>query len=158
MLYHEPKDYLCPFCSWLAGNETEYKRHSDIVLQDSHITAFISPKWWPNNPGNVIIIPNAHTENIYSIDNDSISRIAIATKQIAQAMRETYEGCTGISTRQHNEPDGNQAVWHFHSHVLPRYPEDNLYQNHANSHFAPPADRALYATLLRQHLAKLHES
>lgn len=150
---HEPINYLCPFCDWLDGNETEYKRNDDIVLQDAHITAFVSPKWWINNPGNVIIIPNHHVENIYDIDDETLRRIAIATKRVAIAIRSTY-GCTGTSTRQHNEPDGNQDVWHFHAHVFPRYPNDNLYQNHDDKHFAPPAERQAYATRLRRYLTK----
>lgn len=44
----------------------------------------------------------------------------------AFAMKNTY-GCEGISTRQHNEPAGNQDVWHYHLHVYPRYKNDNLY-------------------------------
>ena len=36
--------------------------------------------------------------------------------------------CDGTSTRQHNEPAGNQHdMWHLHVHVFPRYDGDNLY-------------------------------
>ncbi len=149
---HAPHDYLCPFCDWLAGNDTPYKQKDDIVLQDSFITAFISPKWWINNPGHVIVIPNAHAENIYDIDDEALGRVASATKRIAWAIRKTYPGCTGTSTRQHNEPDGNQDVWHFHSHVFARYPNDRLYENHTKKHFVSPAERAPYAVRLREYL------
>lgn len=150
---HEPNDYLCPFCDWLAGNESDYKQNSDIVLQDKYITAFVSPKWWVNNPGNVIIIPNEHFENLYEIPDDLLSRIAIATKQIAIAMRTAYD-CTGTSTRQHNEPDGNQDVWHFHNHLFARYPDDKLYQNHDNKRFVEPAERKIYVDKLKAQLAR----
>lgn len=153
MFTHQPADYLCPFCDWLEGNETEYKQNSDIVFQDEHVTAFVSPKWWINNPGHVIIIPNQHFENIYEIPEDLISRIYIASKRLAIAMRSSYEGCTGISTRQHNEPDGNQDVWHFHTHLFPRFPNDNLYLNHENKRFVSPADRKVYADLMKKHLS-----
>ena len=152
-MHHEPKNYLCPFCDWLAGNETKYKQNSDIVLQNEHLTAFVSPAWWVNNPGSVIVIPNHHVENIYDIDDDTLSHIGIATKRIATAIRKTYDGCTGTSTRQHNEPDGNQSVWHFHAHVFARYPHDQLYENHTNKHFVSPAQRAHYATQLRAYFA-----
>ena len=151
-MYHEPTNYLCPFCHWLDGNETELKRNSDIVLQDDRVTAFISPKWWINNPGHVIIIPNNHTENLYDIDDEILSHIAITSKHIARAIRSAYDGCTGISIRQHNEPDGNQDVWHFHTHIFPRYPNDRLYQNHDNKRIATPSERAPYAALLRKRL------
>ena len=145
---HEPHDYMCPFCDWLAGNETDYKKNSDIVFQDSMVTAFISPKWWVNNPGHVIIIPNQHVENLYDIPDELLAAVYIATKRIAIAMRKSY-GCDGTSTRQHNEPAGNQDVWHFHTHLFPRYENDQLYQNHENKRFVSPAERQVYADKLR---------
>lgn len=150
---HEPDNYLCPFCDWLAGNETEQKRQDDIVLEDQHTVAFISPKWWISNPGHVIVIPKTHVENIYVIDDALLGRIATATKRVAQALRATYENCAGISTRQHNEPAGNQDVWHFHVHVFPRYPDDHLYENHASTRHASPAERHVYAARLRNYFA-----
>lgn len=149
---HEPIDYLCPFCDWLSGHETALKQNDDIVYRDEFVTAFISPKWWPNNPGNIIIIPNDHTENIYTISDDLLAHAYILTKKLSIAMRAAY-GCTGISTRQHNEPDGNQGIWHFHIHLLPRYHQDMLYENHQNSYFAEPSARKKYAQKIQQQLA-----
>ena len=152
-MYHKPENYQCPFCDWLAGNETEYKQNSDIVYQDSHITAFVSPKWWVNNPGHVIVIPNNHTENIYTISNIQLSRACLLAKKVAIAIRSSYKDCTGTSIRQHNEPDGNQDVWHFHIHVFPRYSNDKLYENHQNKQFVAPHVRKAYADILREVLA-----
>ena len=152
MLNHEPNDYLCPFCDWLSGNETEYKQKSDIVFQDEYLTAFISPKWWVNNPGHVIIIPNQHYENLYDIPDDLLTRVYIETKKLASAIRASYENCTGTSTRQHNEPDGNQDVWHFHTHLFPRFSNDKLYQNHDNKQFVLPKERKVYADILKKQL------
>lgn len=115
------------------------------------MTAFIAPKWWVNNPGHVIVIPNQHFENIYDIPDSLLGAIYATAKQIAVAIRNTYN-CTGTSTRQHNEPDGNQDVWHFHVHVFPRHKGDNLYTNHEHKQFVSPAERKVYADLLRPHL------
>ncbi|HJP81269.1 MAG TPA: HIT family protein [Candidatus Saccharimonadales bacterium] len=151
MISHEPSTYLCPFCDWLNGNETEYKQDTDIVFQDETVTAFVAPKWWVNNPGHIIIIPNQHFENLYSIPDDILTAVYRTVKKIAVAMRQTYD-CTGISTRQHNEPDGNQSVWHLHVHVFPRYKNDKLYQNHDNKSNATPEDRRKYVDLLKPKL------
>jgi histidine triad (HIT) family protein len=149
---HEPEDYVCPFCDWLSGNETEYKRNSDIVYQDKSVTAFIAPKWWVNNPGHVIVIPNQHHENLYLIPDKALSEVYKTVKKTAIAIRDTYENCTGTSTRQHNEPAGNQDVWHFHVHVYPRYENDKLYQNHDNKQFVGPKEREPYAMMLKAYL------
>lgn len=150
MISHQPQDYVCPFCDWLAGNETEYKQNSDIVYQTRDITAFIAPKWWVNNPGHVIVIPNRHVENLYTISEQSLYNVYGAVKKVALAIREAY-GCTGTSTRQHNEPDGNQDVWHFHVHVYPRYKNDQLYKNHDNKKFVGTEARREYADKLKNY-------
>lgn len=149
---HRPDEYICPFCDWLAGNETEYKQNGDIIYQDDNVTAFVAPKWWVNNAGSVIIIPNRHYENIYDITDESLAQVYRVVKLIASAIRNSYTGCTGTSTRQHNEPDGNQDVWHFHAHVFPRYPNDKLYQNHDNKKFVGVEERSIYVKILKSYL------
>lgn len=149
MFSHQPNDYLCPFCDWLSGNETEYKQNSDVIFQNDTVTAFVSPKWWVNNPGHVIVIPNRHIENLYDITDEELSEVYRIVKQVAIAIRNSYENCTGTSTRQHNEPSGNQDVWHFHAYVFPRYEDDRLYQNHDEKKFVEPSERKVYADILR---------
>jgi histidine triad (HIT) family protein len=154
MFSRQPNDYLCPFCDWLSGNETEYKQNSDIVFQNDKVTAFISPKWWANNPGHVIVIPNRHVENLYDITDEELSEVYRIVKRVAIAIRSSYENCSGTSTRQHNEPSGNQDVWHFHTHVFPRYEDDKLYQNHDTKNFVEPRERKVYADLLKAYFRK----
>lgn len=151
MFTHEPKNYVCPFCALLRG-EDDLKSEKDIVYQDDFVTAFISPKWWANNPGHVLVVPNLHTENIYSISDELLSKVYAVAKKIACAIRENYDNCTGTSMRQHNEPDGNQDVWHFHVHVFPRHEDDNLYLNHENKSFVSKEARLPYAEILRRAL------
>ena len=153
MFNHEPEHYACPFCSLIAGLESEHNRLQDIVLQNEHVTASIAPKWWVNNPGHVLVVPNQHYENLYDIPDDTLAEVYKAVKQVATAMRSTYEGCEGVSTRQHNEPAGNQDVWHLHVHVFPRYPNDELYLNHDKSAFVGAEARRPYAEKLREFLA-----
>lgn len=151
MFSHQPNGYICPFCDWLSGNETEYKQNTDIVYQNKSVTAFISPKWWTNNPGHVIVIPNNHSENLYDTPDKELAEVYRAVKQIAIAIRSSYPNCIGTSTRQHNEPAGNQDVWHFHVHVFPRYENDNLYQNHDIKKFVEPEERKRYAEIIKNY-------
>jgi histidine triad (HIT) family protein len=99
-----------------------------------------------------MIIPNKHYENIYDIPDDQLAEVYKTAKQIAIAIRNTYD-CQGTSTRQHNEPAGNQAVWHLHVHVFPRFDADNLYQNHDDKRFVSAEERLPYAEKLRNYLA-----
>lgn len=113
--------------------------------------AFIAPLWWPNNEGHVLIIPNAHFENIYELPRQYAHRIQDIAQQIAIAFKHVYR-CDGVSTRQHNEPAGGQDVWHYHLHIFPRYVDDNLYSSQRTREFAPPAKQQEYAEKLRKFL------
>jgi len=62
--------------------------------------------------------------------------------------------CDGVSTRQHNEPDGGQDVWHYHLHVFPRYTGDDLYRSPADKEFLPPEKRMQYAQRLRDYFGE----
>lgn len=152
MYNHAPEGYNCPFCLVVRGSEDEsvYTIPADIVWQDAMVTACIASHQWPNNPGHVLVIPNQHFENIYDLPLDFAMAIHACVRSVALAMKVAY-GCDGISTRQHNEPAGNQDVWHYHMHVFPRYPNDQLYLTR-RARMAPD-ERAVYATRLRMHLS-----
>ncbi|HEX2619732.1 MAG TPA: HIT family protein [Phototrophicaceae bacterium] len=148
--HHEPEGYHCPFCHIISGDFNNIlTQASDVVYQDAYTTAFIGARWWVNNPGHVIVIPNTHVENIYDLDGEQAAQIHETARTIALALKQVY-GCGGISTRQHNEPDGYQDVWHYHLHVFPRYAGDRLY---GSDYWMPSVENRLpYADRLRQYL------
>lgn len=91
-------------------------------------------------------MPNDHFENMYELPAEMAAEIHRVAQLAALAMKNTYH-CDGISTRQHNEPAGNQDVWHYHLHVYPRYTGDNLYMT--TGYYTMPDDRPFYAEKLR---------
>jgi len=145
---HKPNDYLCPFC--LIAKGVEHKniatKQSEIICHNSDTTAFISSRQWPNNPGHVIVIPNDHYENVFDFPPEKASQIQKTILAVALAMKRVYS-CPGISTRQHNEPAGDQDVWHYHVHVFPRYVNDRLYETHWLK--MDPNERSQFAKHLR---------
>ncbi len=128
MYNHAPDTYSCPFCLLIQGVENEhvYSRQGDIVYQDKVITAFIGSHQWPHNHGNTLIMPNAHFENIYDLPVRYGTEIQRVAHMLALALKRVYD-CDGVSTRQHNEPAGNQDVWHYHLHITPCYKGDQFY-------------------------------
>jgi len=97
-----------------------------VIYHDQRVTAFVTSHQWPNNHGNVVVVPNEHFENIYDLPPDYAADIQRVLQKMALALKGAYS-CEGISTRQHNEPAGNQDVWHYHVHVTPRYKDDHFY-------------------------------
>lgn len=142
---HAPPGYRCPFCRNIGDTE------SDLPLEIIHRydDAFVkmNPKWWPRNHGAVLVIPNDHHENIYDLPPDLGASIQQAARDAAIAMKAAF-GCDGVSTRQHNEPAGNQDVWHYHLHVFPRWEGDDLYGSRGEP--ADPAEMARLADQLRE--------
>ena len=149
---HAPENYQCPFCAVVNGveNEETLTVEADVVFRGEHVTAFISAHQWPNNHGNVVIVPNEHYENIYDLPIHYAEKIHEVARAGALAMKQAFS-CDGISTRQHNEPAGNQDLWHYHLHVAPRYKDDDFYAGQRE--FMEPEKRAEYARKIRENLA-----
>lgn len=152
MYNHAPKNYNCPLCLIVKGKDNPdfYAKVSDIFYKDEFLTAFIGGKFWEKNKGGAIIIPNKHFENLYDIDEKYGHKIFDFSKKLAIALKEVYK-CDGVSTRQHNEPAGNQDVWHYHLHVTPRYTNDNLYINNDKKYWSTAEERKPYVEKLRKY-------
>ncbi len=125
---HAPKNYRCPFCDIARGIEEPNKLSmaTDIVYHDELVTAIVASHQYPRNTPNMLIIPNAHYENIFELPPELAADIQRVAQQVAFALKRAYN-CDGISTRQHNEPAGSQDVWHYHLHVTPRFKGDRFY-------------------------------
>ena len=146
-----PKDYTCPICLGVKEVESPdtLMRPTDIVYKDDLVTAFINSFFVGKNAGHVIIVPNKHYESLYTLPADHGHRIFEIAQKVALAMKEVYE-CDGITTRQNNEPAGDQHAFHFHFHIFPRYKDDgyNTVQP-SEKRLADPEERAGYATKLK---------
>ncbi|RJP53251.1 MAG: HIT family protein [Anaerolineaceae bacterium] len=152
---HAPLEYICPFCLLVQGSESiqTQLRQTDIVFQTADVTAFIATRRYPQNEGHVLIIPNLHFENIYDLPVNISMKIHALSREVALAMKSEYR-CDGIMLRQHNEPAGDQNIWHYHLHVIPRYLNDDFH-NAQKSPFDAD-ERAQFARKLRTWFGKQH--
>ena len=152
MYNHSPEKYICPLCQIAKGEPTEKgNQEPDVIFRDKFITAFVAGKWWRSNLGHVIIVPNEHIENIYDMPEDIGHKIFDFSKKVSLVFKKAYK-CDGVSTRQHNEPAGNQDVFHFHLHVFPRYKDDNLYLNHKDTYWPTQEEKTPYVKKLKSYL------
>jgi histidine triad (HIT) family protein len=143
---HEPEGYECPFCRIAGGHLPER-----VVYRNERVMTLVNIRWWENNPGGCLVVPIEHHENVYELPARLGTPIQAAVREIALAMKSAL-GCDGVSTRQHNEPAGNQDVWHHHTHVFPRWHGDGLYGSRASNVDVSEVNRM--ASLLREHLPK----
>ncbi|MGD8404702.1 MAG: HIT family protein [Anaerolineales bacterium] len=134
MYTHAAPGYICPFCLLVKGkenNQTQLKQ-TDIVFQTADVTAFMATQKWPNNQGHVLIIPNEHFENIFDLPLYLSSEIHALSRNIALTMKSEYQ-CDGIMLRQHNEPAGDQNIFHYHLHVA----KTMIFIVHRKAHLLP---------------------
>jgi histidine triad (HIT) family protein len=144
---HQPAGYRCPFCSIVSGGEDERL----IVLRDDTVVAVLALQQQIGNHGALLVFPKCHIENLYAVPDALGSSLFTATRRMAIALKEAFD-CDGITIRQNNEPAGDQDVWHYHVHVVPRYIHDNF---HHEPRFAMPvAERIAYAERLRKVLGE----
>jgi len=154
MLNHAPKDYKCPICIGLKGieNDDTLLKQTDEIYKDDLVTAYINSFWIPTCEGHVIIVSNKHFENIYYMPYKYGHRMFEVVKKISISMKKAYK-CDGITTRQNNEPAGNQHAFHYHHHIFPRYNGDSFNINLTKkSVLSDPKDRIEYANKLRSYL------
>jgi histidine triad (HIT) family protein len=156
MFNHAPTAYDCPFCMLAAGARGRclHTTPQDVILRSKSVIAFVASHWWRTNPGHVLVIPAVHYENIYDLPSEVGSRVFAATRLVAIAMKTSYQ-CDGVSVRQHNEPAGNQDVWHYHMHVFPRYVDDRLYLAGDSKYPAPVLERLRFSSRMRGALREL---
>jgi histidine triad (HIT) family protein len=122
MYNHAPPDYECFVCNVVAGDVGD----SVVITENEEALAIVSRRVWANGPGHALVVPKTHYENLYDLEDPAALDIGRLTRRIAIALKEAF-ACDGTSTRQHNEPAGNQDLWHLHVHVFPRYDGDDLY-------------------------------
>jgi len=103
---HEPPGYECPFCILMAGGQTSPSQQRHIVARTPETLTLVNPRFWPNDPGSLIVVPIEHHENLYVLPDEVGAAVHRAVGEAACALRLAY-GCQGTSTRQDNEPAGH---------------------------------------------------
>ncbi|MGJ9404497.1 HIT family protein [Arthrobacter sp. KK5.5] len=146
---HAPADYACPFCELLSGgpySESNLCAPTDLVYRDERVAVIMACDGFGHHGGHAMVIPVPHLETLYELDDSIATAVMLASRRVAVAMKLAWSP-DGTSTRQHNEPAGNQHVWHYHQHVFPRYHGDDLYRQ--LRHRVSVEDRARKAVELR---------
>ena len=108
----------CIFCRIVSK-----KADAEIVYEDEKVLALLDLK--PFNPGHTLVVPKGHFETIYDIPEDMIAQLYKVVKKVAIAVKKATNA-EGINIIQSNELAGNQGIFHFHTHVIPRYFGDKL--------------------------------
>ena len=108
----------CIFCKII-----EKEAKANILLENGTCSVFT-----PINPiakGHVLIIPKIHFKDIFDIDEKILSALAVTAKKFAHDIVKEHRA-TGINLLHASGKDAQQSIFHFHFHLVPRYPNDEL--------------------------------
>jgi len=108
----------CIFCMILAGDIPAH-----FVYEDDLVVAFLSLE--QPNPYKVLIVPRDHVEMVYDLNDDLAGAIFKATVKMARSVRDVSK-CEGMNLVQSNGEVGQQDVFHFHLHIVPRFTGDSI--------------------------------
>ncbi len=108
----------CIFCNIVKGEIPCFK-----VFEDENVLAFLDIK--PVTKGHCLVIPKAHAQDIFDIDQETLKHIAVAAKSISEKIKNSLQA-DGIRLSQSNGKAAGQDIMHFHLHIIPRYENDGV--------------------------------
>ncbi len=129
----------CIFCRLVAGQIP-----AAIVAQDDLTIAFMDIG--QVNPGHVLVATKRHAATLLDITPEEAGAVMQAAQRIAQAVNDSFAP-PGLTLLQANGREGDQTVFHFHMHVVPRHGQDGIALSWPRKN--PPADE------LRAHAERL---
>ena len=134
----------CIFCRLVAGDIPAAR-----VYEDELTVAFMDSG--QVNPGHVLVATKRHAATLLDITPEEAAAVMQTAQRVAQAVRATFDP-PGLTLLQANGREGDQTVFHFHLHVVPRHADDGIALTWPRKE--PPAEVLQgYAARLRAALA-----
>lgn len=106
----------CIFCKIVAGDIP-----SEKVFEDAETLAFLDIM--PNNHGHTLVIPKKHHKNLLDMPEATWLDMMKTVHALAPIVKKAM-GAEGINIAMNNEAAANQAVFHAHVHIIPRFAGD----------------------------------
>jgi histidine triad (HIT) family protein len=108
----------CLFCKIVAGEIP-----ADIVDSDEKTVAFLDIN--PATRGHALVVPRKHAADLMEIEPEELEAVSVAAQRLAKRMRQALKP-GGFNVLNSCGSVAWQSVFHFHMHVVPRYPGDPL--------------------------------
>ena len=108
----------CIFCRLVAG-EIPASR----VYEDEQTLAFMD--LGQVNPGHTLVAVKRHATDLLDLTADEAAAAMRTAHRVAQAVKKAFDP-PGLTLLQCNGQAGDQTVFHFHIHVVPRHVDDGV--------------------------------
>ena len=108
----------CIFCKLVAGEIPAAR-----VYEDDLTLAFMD--LGQVNPGHVLVATKRHAATLFDITPEEAAAVMQTAQKVAQAVQAVFDP-PGLTLLQANGKEGDQTVFHFHMHVVPRHGNDGI--------------------------------
>ena len=108
----------CIFCRLVSGDIPSAK-----VYEDALTIAFMD--LGQVNPGHVLVATRRHAATLLDITAEEAAAVMQTAQRVAQAVQAGFDP-PGLTLLQANGREGDQTVFHFHLHVVPRHGGDGI--------------------------------
>jgi len=108
----------CIFCKIVEGAIPSY-----TIYEDEDFKVILDA--FPSGLGHTLIIPKAHTDNVFTIEPSKLGTIHQLAGKVAAAIKESCQA-DGVNILQNNGIAAGQTVFHYHIHIIPRFDDDGL--------------------------------
>lgn len=108
----------CIFCRIVR-----HELPSEVLYENSKVISILDIN--PIHFGHALVIPKTHCLDFLHIPESDLHDVLHATQIVARAIVKSL-GLEGFNIFSNNGKIAGQSVFHFHMHVTPRYPQDNI--------------------------------
>ncbi len=108
----------CIFCRLVLGEIPSAR-----VYEDALTVAFMDIG--QVNPGHVLVATRRHAATLLEITPEEAGAVLQTAQRVAHAVQDAFDP-PGLTLLQANGRAGDQTVFHFHMHVVPRHEDDGI--------------------------------
>ena len=108
----------CIFCRLVQGEIPSAK-----VYEDGLTVAFMDIG--QVNPGHVLVATRRHAATLLDVTPEEAAAVMQTAQRVAHAVQDVFDP-PGLTLLQANGREGDQTVFHFHMHVVPRHQNDGI--------------------------------
>lgn len=96
---------------------------AQIIYEDEKTLAFLDHA--PVTLGHTLVIPKEKTEDIFSVDQETLCAVMRTVHYLAPRIKETT-GADGVNIMNNSGAAAGQVVFYLHVHIIPRWNNDGF--------------------------------
>jgi histidine triad (HIT) family protein len=108
----------CIFC-----NIVQKKQPAEILYETDQVLGILDIR--PIHYGHALVIPKVHCTDFLSVPKEALPDLMHVAQLLSIAIVKTY-GLEGFNMFSNIGRIAGQSVFHFHLHIVPRYPGDAM--------------------------------